>query len=472
MHAFERGNVCRGKCQWFFVAFGKGDCMKVAVEDSYFSMYIQEKKFIVNLCRKINKGSRKKKMGALTSKLLTFKMRPWEASSLRTIAVGEKFFFGINVDIVGKKIKRILPAIVCDEWLENMFRFVRTEKVGKKGIINFFWKEKSLLYFFVFNYRTLYQKEKGLKKCVGIMKKKIKEKQKVIIMVGNTMDNKVIALVRSLSFLKNVLKNLSVLFLYARKENLILKNIPSFEGGDGVNISNFFWKNKKILSKNLDIYDSFQNITWKIKRNIMERVELMGKGIGNNINVIKKLSEGLLNSFICFSGFSHYIKFISKKKSLIVEGPVNLPLILNNRHVNVMKKKRNTSLFLLNTRHVLSSRSNNEVYFFSSSRVSVLFENIILSISSHWGDYRSYIDIGGKFKKGYPILLHALPAENTLMLLFFDDKNIVIEEEESDIDSDVESDIMTLMESHQSHYVAAAKRLKYIQEKINAARNR
>ena len=188
---------------------------------------------------------------------------------------------------------------------------------------------------------------------------------------------------------------------------------------------------KKIndLEKKEKVYkEFFQNITWKIKKKIMERVELTGKGIGNNITVIKKLSEGLVNSSIWFSGVSHYIKFISKRKSFIVEGPVNLPLILNNRHVNVMKKKRNTSLILLNTRHVLYSRSNNEVYFFSSSMVSVLFENIILSISSHWGDYRSYIDIGGKIKKGYPVLLHALPCANQLMLLFsfgFRDENPV-----------------------------------------------
>ena len=101
----------------------------------------------------------KRKMGALTSKVLTFKMRPWEVSSLRTIALGEKFFFPINVDIVGKKIKRILPAIVNEEWVDNMFRFVRTEKIGKNGIINFFLNVKILIYFFSFNYRTMYQKE-------------------------------------------------------------------------------------------------------------------------------------------------------------------------------------------------------------------------------------------------------------------------------------------------------------------------
>ena len=76
-------------------------------------------------------------MGALTSKLYTYKARPWELSSHATISIQDPFLTRIYIDARDNKILRILPLVGTEEWIQDSTRFFISVNKLKNAMIKF-----------------------------------------------------------------------------------------------------------------------------------------------------------------------------------------------------------------------------------------------------------------------------------------------------------------------------------------------
>lgn len=341
-------------------------------------------------------------MGALTSKLYTYKARPWEVKSVDTISLAnDPFLPSVKIDLLNRKIMRLLPIISTEEWISDNARFFIRKPFLKTPLAkisytpNFFFENLNVSS----NY-NIYEKI-NIKSAIMLLVNEINTKKNLTILSNEFVDATVFAVVRKMEGLKQYY---NLTFTNSQITTPVINSYDTFSYETQLLC---FPKEhnelKAIFSTKLMNYK--QAISTDLSCFHFNKYTLIGLIEGNLYSpfVIKFITNGIYN------------KSIPLTFNKIIIDKTNQALFLNTITKPQLKKKNQ---LILNLGEDIIINQDKNIFSLNYRYTNA---NILLPTSMPINSNNIYIDLFGKQKKSYTLLLdkNIKPLKNLLAYLIY-----------------------------------------------------